>query len=178
MLFSSGRTADPHTTLTTEMQSFAEMLGHPRKCDQCCALCFRVFSSLRKCASQLVTGCVYDAERMRQVPTELCFENPLKSSAALLRQRDTCTLVWAAEAREVRTLKTKLGVSGGDWPPLRGREGHLPYTWYCWRGCGNIIQCDVCTKSNMSRKTLVQGVSVHTPRCLQWIAIDCKRNQL
>ena len=34
------------------------------------------------------------------------------------------------------------------------------------------------TCAKVHEKHHVCGVSVHTPRRLQWIAIDCKRNQL
>ena len=29
---------------------------------------------------------------------------------------------------------------GGDWPPLRGHDGHLSSTWYCWQGGWQITQ--------------------------------------
>ena len=29
-----------------------------------------------------------------------------------------------------RRTFVELGVSGGDWPPLRGRDGHLSPAWY------------------------------------------------
>ena len=39
-------------------------------------------------------------------------------------------------------------------------------------------QSGVCTRWKCSRNTLMWGVSVYTHRRLQWIVIDCKRNQL
>ena len=29
---------------------------------------------------------------------------------------------------------------GGDWPPIRGYDGHLSSAKYCWRCCGTVIQ--------------------------------------
>ena len=29
---------------------------------------------------------------------------------------------------------------GGDWPPLRGHDGHPSSTWYCWQGGWQITQ--------------------------------------
>ena len=58
-------------------------------------------------------------------------------------------------------------------------------SWMRWRWSDARIQtlepCSViCMKRivQTARENDVWGVSVHTPRRLQWIAIDCKRNQL
>ena len=85
---------------------------HPRMCDLFCAV--NPFCG----ASELPRrrGCV-----SRSLPT----------SRPLPFGRET-RAHWCVPWRLVivRTLKTKLGVSSGDWPPLRGRDGHLSPTWY------------------------------------------------
>ena len=69
-------------------------------------------------------------------------DKPSEILGALPRQRNTCAWCWPWKPARDQTLKPS--VSGGDWPPLGGRDGHLSSTWYCWRGCRNIIQPPVC----------------------------------
>ena len=78
------------------------------------------------------------------------------------------------EARERQRKKTKQGNN------KRSNMWWHVHEWYFVRHTLRHLepQCVVCTRSNMSRKTIVWGVSVYTHRRLQWIAIDCKRNQL
>ena len=44
-------------------------------------------------------------------------------------------MVFAMKAREGPNTSRKSRAShGDDWPPLRGDDGHLSSTWYCWQG--------------------------------------------
>ena len=43
--------------------------------------------------------------------------------------------VWAMEVREgPNTSRQSRASHDDDWPTLRGDDGHLSFTWYCWQG--------------------------------------------
>ena len=47
-----------------------------------------------------------------------------------------------------------------------------------WLVLSHAVSMHICLCVKVHEKNDVRGVSVYTPRRLQWIAIDCKRNQL
>ena len=55
--------------------------------------------------------------------------------------RETSAHWLATEAREGPNNSRQSRAShGDDWPPLRGRDGHPSFTWYCSQGGWQIIQ--------------------------------------
>ena len=59
------------------------------------------------------------------------------------KMRKTCDLLLRLRpSRENCQVEIfTVGLShGDDWPPLRGDDGHLSFTWYCWQGGWQIIQ--------------------------------------
>ena len=67
--------------------------------------------------------------------TRVCFEKPGKIFAALPSAEKYMRIVLAIEAREgPKTSRQSRASHGDDWPPLRGDDGHLSFTRYCWQG--------------------------------------------
>ena len=62
--------------------------------------------------------------------TRVCFEKPWKIFAALPSPEKYTSIVLAMEAREgPNTSRQSRASHGDDWPPLRGDDGQLSFTW-------------------------------------------------
>ena len=87
---------------------------------------------------------------------------------------------WSSEQRTGRSERKRRGTRD------RGRRQNKETTnaqtcddmWMNMFYADTLCDTLMCTRMKVSRKSVVWGCSVHTPRHLQWIAIDCKRNQL
>ena len=73
--------------------------------------------------------------------TRVCFEKPWKIFAALPSAERHMCLVLALQARQGPNTQDQAGrLKAATGHLLRGRDGQLSSTWYCWQGGWQIIQ--------------------------------------
>ena len=74
--------------------------------------------------------------------TRVSFEKPWKIFTALpSSEKYMRDCVGHGGPRWVRTLQDKAErLMADDWPPLRGDDGHLSFTWYCWQGGASFFR--------------------------------------
>ena len=91
------------------------------------------------------------AQLFRERSLETGFENPLKILASRSSEKHV-RLVFAKEDLEgPNTSRQSRASHGGNLPTLRGVDGHLSFTWYCWQGGWQIIQHPVRLLSGRSK---------------------------